>query len=77
MMAELSLAASIAAALDDAGEGKPLRSLVNHREGLSVFAGRPRVPLDNNLAERLLRGPAIGWRLSFGSDSGIGARSRR
>ena len=59
---------------EHAREGKPLRSLVNHREGLSVFAGRPRVPLDNNLAERLLRGPAIGRRLSFGSDSGTGAR---
>lgn len=80
---------ALAAALDDlfataqrelaglpehAREGKPLRSLVNHREGLSVFAGRPRVPLDNNLAERLLRGAAIGRRLSFGSDSTTGAR---
>ena len=59
---------------EHAREGKPLRSLVNHREGLSVFADRPQVPLDNNLAERLLRGPAIGRRLSFGSDSGTGAR---
>ena len=59
---------------EHAREGKALRSLVNHREGLSVFAARPRVPLDNNLAERLLRGPAIGRRLSFGSDSGTGAR---
>ncbi len=39
-----------------------------------TFADHPRVPLDNNLAERLLRGPAIGRRLSFGSDSGTGAR---
>ena len=59
---------------DDAREGRPLRSLVNHRDGLSVFVDRPRVPLDNNLAERLLRGPAIGRRLSFGSDSETGAR---
>ena len=58
----------------EAREGKPLRSLLNHREGLSVFLDRPRVPLDNNLAERLLRGPAIGRRLSFGSDSETGAR---
>ena len=47
---------------------------MNHREGLSVFVDRPRVPLDNNLAERLLRGPAIGRRLSFGSDSESGAK---
>ena len=59
---------------DRAREGKALRSLANHREGLSVFVDRPQVPLDNNLAERLLRGPAIGRRLSFGSDSWSGAR---
>ena len=58
----------------EASEGGPLRSLLNHRQGLSVFLDRPRVPLDNNLAERLLRGPAIGRRLSFGSDSESGAR---
>ncbi len=59
---------------EDAREGKALRSLVNHREGLSVFVDRPEVPLDNNLAERVLRGPAIGRGLSFGSDSETGAR---
>ena len=58
----------------DAKEAAPLCSLLNHREGLSVFLDRPRVPLDNNFAERLLRGPAIGRRLSFGSDSEAGAR---
>ena len=59
---------------DDAREGRALRSLVNHREGLTVFVDRPWVPLDNNVAERILRAPAIGRRLSFGSDSGIGAQ---
>ena len=59
---------------EDAREGKALRSLVNHREGLSVFVERPRTPMDNNLAERLLRGPVIGRRLSFGSDSAAGAK---
>ena len=64
----------LAALPDQAREGKALRSLLNHREGLSVFVDRPQVPLDNNLAERLLRGPAIGRGLSFGSDSEGGAR---
>ena len=64
----------LAALPDQAREGKALRSLLNHREGLSVFIDHPQVPLDNNLAERLLRGPAIGRRLSFGSDSETGAR---
>ena len=59
---------------DQAREGKALRSLLNHREGLSVFVDRPEVPLDNNLAERFLRGPSIGRRLSHGSDSGDGAQ---
>ena len=59
---------------DKAREGKALRSLVNHRDGLCVFADRPQVPMDNNLAERVLRGPVIGRRLSFGSDSETGAR---
>ncbi len=57
-----------------AREGKALRSLLNHREGLSVFVERPSVPMDNNAAERALRGPVIGRRLSFGSDSEAGAR---
>ena len=57
-----------------AREGKALRSLLNHREGLSIFVERPSVPMDNNAAERALRGPVIGRRLSFGSDSEAGAR---
>ena len=46
---------------------KALRSLVNHREGLSVFIDRPGTPMDNNFAERVLRGPVIGRKLSYGS----------
>jgi len=58
---------------DTAREAKALRSLVNHREGLCVFVDRPFVPLDNNVAERILRNPAIGRLLSHGSDSVKGA----
>ena len=64
----------LAALSDKAREGKALRSLLNHRDGLCVFVDRPLVPLDNNLAERFLRGPAIGRRLSHGSDSEDGAK---
>ena len=64
----------LAALPAQAREGKALRSLLNHREGLSVFLERPSVPMDNNFAERVLRGPVIGRRLSFGSDSEAGAR---
>ena len=64
----------LAALPAQAREGKALRSLLNHREGLNVFVERPSVPMDNNQAERALRGPVIGRRLSFGSDSQAGAR---
>ncbi|MDE0388624.1 MAG: IS66 family transposase [Rhodospirillales bacterium] len=57
-----------------ARQAAPLRSLLNHREGLSVFLENPPVPMDNNVAERTLRGAVIGRRLSFGSDSEEGAR---
>ena len=67
-------ARELAGLADEAREGKALHSLLNHREGLSVFVDRPQVPMDNNKAERFLRGPAIGRRLSFGSDSEKGAQ---
>ncbi len=54
--------------------GKPLRSLLRHRDGLCVFVDRPDVPMDNNLMERILRDPVIERKLSFGSDSLEGAR---
>ena len=56
-----------------ARQGKALRSLLKHRGGLSVFVDNPQVPMDNNVAERELRGAVIGRRLSFGSDSEDGA----
>ena len=57
-----------------ARQARPLRSLLRHRQGLSVFIRHPQVPMDNNKGERTLRGPVIGRRLSFGSDSETGAR---
>ena len=38
-----------------ARQGKALRSLLKHREGLSVFVDNPQVPMDNNVAEREFR----------------------
>jgi len=58
---------------DTARQGKALRSLLKHREGLSVFVDNPLVPMDNNLPERELRRAVIGRRLCFGSDSEDGA----
>ena len=42
--------------LDEAArQAAPLRSLLNHREGLGVFVDNPRVPMDNNLAHADIR----------------------
>ena len=60
---------------EDADEWKPLKSLINHRQGLSVFVEHPQVPMDNNIAESALRGPALARKISFGSDSLEGART--
>ena len=56
-----------------ARQAKALRSLLKHREGLSVFVDNPQVPMDNNIAEREIRRAVIGRRLCFGSDSEDGA----
>ena len=66
--------AELAGLSDKARRARALRSLVNHREGLSVFVDRPQVPMDNNKAELALRSAVIGRHLSFGSDSERGAR---
>ena len=65
--------AQLAGLTHRARRAKPLRSLLNHREGLCVFVDRPFVPMDNNRGELSLRGAVIGRRLSFGSDSEQGA----
>ena len=66
--------AELAGLSDKALRAKPLRSLLNHREGLCVFVDKPQVPMDNNRAELALRGAVIGRHLSFGSDSEKGAK---
>ena len=66
--------AELAGLSDRARRAKPLRSLLKHREGLCVFVDKPQVPPTNNAAERALRGPVIGRRLTFGSNSEDGAK---
>jgi len=46
---------------------KVLTSLQEHWEGLTVFVDHPEVPLDNNKAERVLRGPVVLRKNSYGS----------
>ncbi len=53
---------------------KPQRSLLKHQPGLEIFLQKPGVPLDNNAAERVLRRPVVGRKLSYGSHSKVGAK---
>lgn len=48
-------------------QSKVLRSLKRHWKGLTIFLEDPRIALDNNRAERLLRNPVILRKNSFGS----------
>ena len=46
---------------------KVLISLQEHWSGLTQFVEDPRIPMDNNLSERRLRGPALGRKNYYGS----------
>jgi transposase len=46
---------------------KVLLSLQEHWDGLTVFVEHPEVPLDNNRAERVERGPVVLRKNSYGS----------
>jgi transposase len=46
---------------------KVLTSLQEHWSGLTPFVNDSRIPMDNNLSERRLRGPALGRKNYYGS----------
>src|SRR5579871_2078795 len=48
---------------------KLITSLNEHWEGLTVFVDHPEIPMDNNEAERGLRGSVIGRKNYYGSGS--------
>jgi transposase len=48
---------------------KRLKSLNNHWSGLTVFVEHPEIPMDNNTAERGLRGPVVGRKGYYGSQA--------
>ena len=55
--------------------GKALRYLLKHWDGLVMFLENPRIALDNNAAERVLRGPVVGRKNFYGNRSKRGART--
>ena len=46
---------------------KVLKSLKRHWQGLTIFVDHPEIPMDNNAAERALRGPVVGRKNFYGS----------
>ena len=44
-----------------------MKSMQNHWTGLTVFVDYPEVPMDNNVAERMHRGPVVGRKNFYGS----------
>lgn len=50
------------------------RNLLDHQEAMWLWLADERVPLTNNLAERLLRYAVIWRKLSYGTDSATGSR---
>ena len=46
---------------------KALESMRRHWDGLTIFVGHPEIPMDNNRAERMLRGPVSGRKAFYGS----------
>jgi transposase len=49
--------------------GKAVRYMLERWTGLTRFVENPRIPLDNNAAERALRGPVVGRKNHYGSRS--------
>jgi transposase len=49
--------------------GKAVRYMLERWPGLTRFVDDPRIPLDNNAAERALRGPVVGRKNHYGSRS--------
>jgi transposase len=54
--------------------GKAVRYMLERWTGLTRFVESPRIPLDNNAAERALRGPVVGRKNHYGSRSQRGTQ---
>jgi transposase len=49
--------------------GKAASYVVANWDRLTRFVGDPRIPLDNNATERGIRGPVVGRKNHYGSES--------
>ncbi len=69
VLAEIRDWAMTEVGLPQSGLGKAVRYMLKRWEGLTLFVENPLVALDNNAAERSLRGPVIGRKVHYGSKS--------
>jgi len=56
-------------ALPRSGLRKAIDYMLSHWHGLTLFLEDPNIPLDNNLAERKMRGVVLGRKNHYGSRS--------
>ena len=66
--------ATVQAGLPRSDFGKAVRYMLERWTGLTRFVENPRIPLDNNAAERALRGPVVGRKNHYGSRSRRGTQ---
>lgn len=59
----------------DSGYKQALGYFLNHYEGPTLCTTDPRIPLDNNVAEREVRAPVVGRKTWYGTHSKRGAKT--
>lgn len=57
------------------GIAKAFKYFLKNYEGLTLFLTNPRIPIDNNPSERLLRSPVVGRKTWYGTHSCAGAEA--
>lgn len=51
------------------GQIEIMDSMINHWNGLTIFADNPQIPMDNNISENALRDPVLGRKNYYGNHS--------
>ena len=74
ILAEIEAWAKVQDGLKRSDFGTAVRYMYKRMEALKRFADDPRIPLDNNHAERTLRGPVVGRKNHYGSKSRKGTK---
>jgi transposase len=69
LIEQIRALASLTPVLPESGLGKAYQYMLNRWEGLTRFLDDPRIPLDNNAAERALRAVVVGRKNHYGSHS--------